>query len=386
MKLLMVSQSEDVFLAKSASSNTLTRFHRYLTAMKQIAPDSCLDVLVFTRKAYAIQQPVPDLRLIPIVAPKIQLLPFYGMRTVQRFASVLSRPDVITVQTPLETGLLGLWLKRYFKAPLEVQIHFNLFSSYWLAERRFINHIRLQLARYVVQQADGIRTVSNTVAHHLKTDWAIPAKQIEVIPVPVFYQHQPTWSAGAIKLPARTVLFVGRLVYPKNIPGLFQVIKTVSTRLSDSYFVIAGDGNERAYVEARAKELSTNGKRIIVLGAVPYRELPLLYQQSCVLIQPSLYEGFGRTVLEAYLFETPAVATRCGGPEDIIQSGETGYLTEIKAMDAFAEHIIWLLEHPDKAKEMGARGKDYVQQQFDPNTLVRRMVERWQQLIEVDGI
>ncbi|MCB9078065.1 MAG: glycosyltransferase family 4 protein [Anaerolineaceae bacterium] len=383
MKLLMVSQSEDLFSTKPASSNTLTRLHRYLTTMKQIDSGSRLDVLVFTRKSQAIQQPFPNLRLIPIPAPKIQLLPLYGMRVVRRLASLLSRPDVITVQTPVETGLLGLWLKRYFKAPLEVQIHFNLFSPYWLAERQFINSVRLKLARYIIKQAEGVRSVSNTVAHRLQRDWAIPRERIEVIPVPVFYQHQPTWSAGAVKLPTVTVLFVGRLVYPKNIPGLFRVINTVLARMPESHFVIVGDGVERSGVEAQAKPLNAEKKRVFVLGTVPYNELPLLYRQTQVLVQPSLYEGFGRTVLEGYLFETPAVATRCGGPEDIIKSGETGYLTDIEAMDEFAERVIWLLEHPTEAKEMGACGRNYVQQQFDPNVLVGRMVGRWQHLAEV---
>jgi len=382
MNVLMVGLDDAVFLGDNGPGNTAVRLRRYLETMRRAEPDSTLTYLVFTRERHRPLSLGDGLWFVPVRALRLQLFPWAGLWTIWPLRPCL-QPDVITTQDPLEAGLLGLMLKRVFRASLEVQIHFNLLSPYWRAEHRRWNRVRQLLARFVLTHADAIRVVSSPLKHMLMETWGIPEERMAVLPVPVFYESQPETPGLADPqvlsgLHRRVVLFVGRFYYPKNLPGLFTVIERVLHASPDVEFVLVGDGPERPYATGRAAALDR--QRIHVVGYAPYTDLAHYYRRADVLVLPSLYEGFGRVVLEGYLFDTPAVATRCGGPEDIIVDGETGFLTGIEDMEGFADRVLWLLNHPGVARQMGERGHVYVQRAFEPEGLIEQMVGQWRRM------
>jgi len=384
VNILMVGLSDSVFLENAKGSNTAIRLRRYLEALQRIEPDSTLTNLIFTRRRVRSVAPCDGLWFIPVRTPRVQLFPVTGFLTALHLRHRL-QPDVVTTQSPFEAGVLSLVLSWMFKAPLEVQVHFNLLSPYWLAEHRWWNWVRLSLARFVLGRADAIRVVSSPLKRSLAKTWGISDKRMAVIPVPAFYDSQPTTpthtNLEVLSDPhSKVVLFVGRLCYPKNLPALFTVIERVLRARTDVEFLLVGDGPDRSYAVERAAAL--DGRRVHVMGSVPYANVPRYYRRADVLVLPSLFEGFGRVVLEGYLFNTPAVATRCGGPEDIIVGGETGFLTEIEEMEEFADRVLWLLGHPDRARRMGEQGHVHVQRMFEPERLIERMVGQWQRLAE----
>jgi glycosyltransferase involved in cell wall biosynthesis len=62
--------------------------------------------------------------------------------------------------------------------------------------------------------------------------------------------------------------------------------------------------------------------------------------------------------------EKPVAATRVGGASEAIIEGETGFLIESDDDNSLAEKLIWLLENPSKAAEMGKRGCETVKAKF----------------------
>jgi trehalose synthase len=90
----------------------------------------------------------------------------------------------------------------------------------------------------------------------------------------------------------------------------------------------------------------------------------VLQRISSVIIQKSLKEGFGLTVTEALWKETPVVASNVGGISLQITDGENGYILDPFDYDGFAERIIYLLENPSKAEQIGKRGKEIVREKF----------------------
>jgi glycosyltransferase involved in cell wall biosynthesis len=382
VNILMASLTDSVFLVGETGDNTCSRLQHYVDALRQNEPDSKLDVLILTRRTAWPVTPVEGLQLVPIRVPRAQLFPILGILKALHLRRHL-HPDVITTQDPLDAGLLGIMLKWLFKVSLEVQMHFNLFSPYWLAEHRWWNQTRRWLAHFVLARADAIRVVSSPLKEALADTWCIPTNRIAVIPVPVFYdaRSRETSSASIDGLSdpnSKVVLFVGHLYHPKNLPGLFEIIEQVLHARPDVEFVLVGEGPENPYAQKRAAALDE--RRVHLVGSIPYAELPRYYRRAEVLILPSLQEGFGRVVLEGYLFGTPAVATRCGGPEDIIIDGETGFLAEVEDMAGFTDRVLWLLDHPEQARRMGERGRAHVLQKFDPDRLVAQMVAQWQRL------
>lgn len=376
----MIGRDDSVFPGSPAPTNTLQRLRRYLEALCQVEPGSTLTDLIYTPHSHQPFSPQPDMHFIPVRGRQYQLFPLTGLLALFKLASSW-KPDLISTQNPFEMGLLGLELKWRFHVPLEVQVHFHLPSPYWLAEHSILNRLRLSLARHVLGHAEGIRVVSTPVRDFLIQEWKIPSDRVRVIPIPTLYDETlaPNDVTDVLYDPAApVVLFVGQLISAKNIPGLIKIFAVVMSRHPGAECVILGDGPLHSYVLQAASRL--DAQRIHILGNIPHAEVPCWYQRARVLVLPSLHEGLGRVLLESYLFKTPAVATRCGGPEDVIIDGETGFLTPIEDLEQFAERVIWLLEHPDQASEMGRRGQLYVRSKFDPDTLISQMVNHWQAL------
>lgn len=83
----------------------------------------------------------------------------------------------------------------------------------------------------------------------------------------------------------------------------------------------------------------------ISLGRVSdRRELAAIYAHSDAVLSTSVYETFGQTLSEALAVGTPVLSFRCGGPEDIIEDGRTGYLIDAFDPEQYAARLIELLE------------------------------------------
>lgn len=98
------------------------------------------------------------------------------------------------------------------------------------------------------------------------------------------------------------------------------------------------------------------------LHGVHDREVNAFQRASDVIIQKSLREGFGLTVTEGLWKGRPVVGGETGGIPLQIQDGQNGFLVD--SVEACAERTRWLLEHPDEASQMGARGREHVREHF----------------------
>lgn len=93
-------------------------------------------------------------------------------------------------------------------------------------------------------------------------------------------------------------------------------------------------------------------------------DIPDILRASDVLVVASDQEPFGRTVVEAMATGLPVVATRCGGPEEIVVDGETGLLVPLNDPRAMADAIGAVVGDPDLARRMGQAGRRRAQACF----------------------
>ena len=382
MNILMLSLDNSVLPGSAKSGNTASRLTAYLIALQKAEPNSTMTVMVFTPR------PAPPfssggISFIPVKTRSVALFPLTGLLAAYRYRKTLNA-DLITTQNPFECGLLGVLIRKLIEAPLEMQIHLNLFSAEWLAER-FANRVRFWLAHRLVKRADAIRVVSSGVKERLVNSWQISPEKIVIIPIPVFFEEfsQKGIEDGILSdSQSQIILFVGRLHPTKNLPGLFEICATVLKEVKSAEFVIVGDGPLRNYAEQQAENIDP--ERVHILGSLPYEALQGWYQRASVIVLTSAHEGFARVLVEGYLFGTPAVATRSGGPQDIIEEGETGFLTDIHDFETFAQKIVWLLDHPAEAKAMGARGQQLMRERFDRDHLIEQIITQWQFLSDAN--
>jgi glycosyltransferase involved in cell wall biosynthesis len=121
----------------------------------------------------------------------------------------------------------------------------------------------------------------------------------------------------------------------KGIDQLLEAIALWNPPASRFEFQIGGDGPKRAEYEAQARRLGL-ADRVRWLGAISRERAPDLFRQSHVFVLPSRHESFGIVYAEALACGKPVIATRCGGPEDIVNSGN-GLLVDVGDVSGLAQ-------------------------------------------------
>jgi glycosyltransferase involved in cell wall biosynthesis/predicted metal-dependent phosphoesterase TrpH len=119
-----------------------------------------------------------------------------------------------------------------------------------------------------------------------------------------------------------SVLYAGRLTREKGVDLLADAFATAHARDPRLHLVLAGDGPERADLEARLGDTAT------FLGFLHGDDLARVYASADAFLFASETDTFGQVLLEAQASGLPIVAVNAGGPANLIASGETGLLVE----------------------------------------------------------
>ncbi|MPN38158.1 N-acetyl-alpha-D-glucosaminyl L-malate synthase [bioreactor metagenome] len=123
--------------------------------------------------------------------------------------------------------------------------------------------------------------------------------------------------------------------------------------------VVGGDGPEMASLRDLAAELGL-GARVILPGRLSKAAVLGAMTDAALVVVPSRREAFGIVVLEAWACGTPVVASRSGGPDDLIQDGDCGLLVDPEDPAAMAQAIGRALQ-PTLGQTLAAHGLRCVQ-------------------------
>jgi len=309
----------------------------------------------------------------------------YGMA---REAARRRPPDLITSQDPFATALAGLWLRRALGRPLLIQNHSCfLFNRYWIAERPVAFRGLHFLARYVLPRADAWRVV-NTAERKIYLDrLRLPAGRVRVLPVPCDlddFKQERLADAGAkirnrLSFPdgSPVILWAGRPVKFKRLPLLFRAFAELRKDFPRAKLVVAGRKDLAREDLDRAAREADLGESLVWTGELSRADLAGMYAAADLFLYPSIYEGFGRVIVEAGAAGLPVIATATAGATDIIRDGETGYLAPVENAPALAAHARKLLSAPELRLEMGAAARKSIRAQFDPNRAYDAIVSQW---------
>ncbi|MCE0522892.1 MAG: glycosyltransferase family 4 protein [Methylacidiphilales bacterium] len=148
-------------------------------------------------------------------------------------------------------------------------------------------------------------------------------------------------SAGSDKL---RVLFAGSLTQRKGLADVFAAMKLLKRH--DVELVVMGS------LIAPMEFYRNQYRDFTYLSTRPHHEVLKLMQSCDVLVLPSLAEGRALVQQEALANGLPLIITENTGGEDLIVSGETGFLVPIRRPDLIAEKISWLADHRDALPDM----------------------------------
>lgn len=219
--------------------------------------------------------------------------------------------------------------------------------------------------RTVLRNANKVLVQSSYTKRRVIKKHGLDGDAVNVVPVPV---DTETFSPGQPETDLKEVVFVGRLNDPrKNTALLLEAFAHLIKDVPDAKLTLVGEEPDARYTElidelGIRENVSTPGK---VDSVVPY------LRQAAVFAFPSRQEGFGIAALEALACGTPVVSTRCGGPEDFVVHGETGYQVDEGDVEGFANAIHDLLNSPADQERMGMAGRELVVENY-----AREEVER----------
>ena len=165
-------------------------------------------------------------------------------------------------------------------------------------------------------------------------------------------------------------LFVGNYIQGKGQEVAIEAFNRIAARYPAARLrFVGGDmGLEKnrafkAWLEQLAEEGPAR-ERIEFAG--PSNDVARHYATAFAAINLSESESFSITCLDASAVGLPVIASRCGGPEEIIEDGITGMLVPVGDPAEAAARMAWLLDHPVEATAMGAAGKALVVERFAP--------------------
>jgi glycosyltransferase involved in cell wall biosynthesis len=315
-------------------------------------------------------------------------------RTLRTFAA-----DVVQIHES-DGGLAALWLRWFGPRGARRPKLVALLQVSYLEERRAVRELRaggrvlgrpgavekrfrrfkvplqVLLGRLSARLADRVLAPSAATAAELERDYG--ARDVAVLP-----NVTGGLPAAAERCPGPGderdfLLFVGRLRIRKGVEVLLEALAAGG----EDRLWIAGDGEHRARLEARADELGLRASgRVRFLGRASRGEVRDLLSRARALVVPSTYEGMPLVVLEAMEAGVPVVASRVSGIPEVVIDGETGWLVPCEDPSALAAALADLAADPASGARRGAAGRQRVELLYRPAVAAAT----WERLVAEKG-
>ncbi|MBI4572929.1 MAG: glycosyltransferase family 4 protein [candidate division NC10 bacterium] len=288
---------------------------------------------------------VPHLRRL--VSPVADCRALWQLRRVLRRVP----PDIVHTHSS-KAGFLGRVAARAAGVPHILHTpHGHIFEGYFSP---VTTRVFLALERVAARFTDRIITLSDAEARdHLRHGIGRPE---QFVTIPSGVDLDGVQAAMPVRLVSGgpVIGVIARLTPIKGLNYLIDAVPQILQRCPEARFLLVGDGETRAALEAQAGALRL-GDRITFAG---FREdVPSIMAGMDIVALPSLNEGMGRVLVMAMALGKPIVATRVGGVAELLGDGEAGLLVPARDSAALAEAIGTLLQDPARAAALGEAGR-----------------------------
>jgi len=273
-------------------------------------------------------------------------------------SSLTSKPHILTIHdiTPIKKEFLEGWNKQKKNSRLK-----SFFGT-------SINKTILRLKH------DAIHTVSRKTKEDLENFYKNK-------PIHVIANSIPLKNEEKIATIPFQFVYIGRLVFHKNIPLVLRAIKKVMSRYPKVTLIIAGDGDYRKKLEKIVAELAIQ-QNVIFKGHVTEEEKQRLLASSQALVFPSLFEGFGLVILEAFMQKTPALVSDVRPLSDIVEHKETGLVIPAHDENEWANAMENLIQDPKLALKMGEAGRKVLEERYSLEIFYNKILAMYEKVLK----
>jgi glycosyltransferase involved in cell wall biosynthesis len=261
---------------------------------------------------------------------------FYAKRIISSY-----RLDRLNIHA----GPGGVLLIRKLPVPVFVTCHHTYWQQFTLIKSQSWKRIFLPFEKMTYRLADKIICDCEDTKRVLVNHYDISEEKIAVIHCAVdtarFHFTNLSKRPGCL-------VYIGRIEKRKGIEFLIRSMPFVLQQIPDAQLLVGGKGSYLEKMKSLVRQMDLE-RNVTFLGFVPDEELNTLYNQARCVVVPSIFEGFGITVIEALAAGTRVVGTDVDGIREILKSGEFGRLAPYGDQRALAEAIVAELKEPKMA-------------------------------------
>jgi glycogen synthase len=273
-------------------------------------------------------------------------------------------------------GTSAITLKEELSTPLLTTIH--------ATEHGRNNGIHNDMQQFIdekesrlISKSDQIIVCSHYMRDEIIANFQLTEKKMAIVPNGIEQSEvnvNPSEIYPFIK-ERKYIFSVGRMVKEKGFETIIEAAQLAkeSNRV-DIYFVIAGKG---PMLERYRKMVSERhlDHYIAFIGYVSDEQRNALLVNSEIAVFPSLYEPFGIVALESMILSKPTIVSDTGGLKGIIMHKQTGMHMVLGDAESLLSNIDFLTHNPEKAKEIGERGKEIVKSLYGWKRVAQQTVK-----------
>ena len=304
----------------------------------------------------------------------------FNAKQINKKLKEIERKHPISIIESAEGGLALLYQNHPAKKVIRLHGGHHFFAE---AERRSINWRKGLLEKRSFKKANGFIAVSNYVKEHTQKYLSYHGKPVEIINLPVAI---PSNTIDR-EVNEDRILFAGTICQKKGVKELVEAFQIVRQKYPEKQLDLYG--REWYYSDGTTYEAELRGifpsayfENVHFHGAVPRHTLDEKYAEAYLCVFPSHMETQGLVSIEAMALAKPVVFSKYGpGPETITHE-ENGLLCDVYNPKDIADKILWCIEHPERAKEMGLKGYDTVSRKYDPSFIMQRSLEFYKSLLK----
>ncbi|MEP5613299.1 MAG: glycosyltransferase [Cyclobacteriaceae bacterium] len=285
-------------------------------------------------------------------------------KNLQRFISDFGKPDVISAQASYPAALVASALSEKYSIPFTVTIRMSPFPfpQYDAGNRQLksILNVPLRRAAILICTSDDLKRKVESYGFDKVMTLNNP------VDTDLFKLETPQTDDEI------TVLAVGRIEEQKGIDLLLEALAQVP----DVKLRIAGKGSFlKKYMNLSEKLGLSN--RVTWLGELSRDKTAKEMQKCSFYVLSSRHETFGNVVVEAMACGKPVVATKCGGPSELV-TDVAGYLCEVEVQD-LARKIAQMAESLESFDS--AKIRNHVVNQHSPSVWIQHLEQTFKSIV-----
>lgn len=307
---------------------------------------------------------------VPLGNIPASLFYYLGKRKLKKLIDITiakyGRPDVIHGHFS-DIGAIAAAEAKRRDIPCVVTEHSSSINLDILLRRtRFFASRAYSNASLVITVSQSLRT---RLSQHFNINSIVIPNVVDTSAIR--YQNRQSISI----LNRKIFVATGNLLYRKGYDVLVSSFAKLPKNKAELWII--GDGVEKQKLKTQIKQLGADDN-IKLLGFKNRKEISDLYSQADCFVLASRRETFGVVYIEAMLAGVPVIATRCGGPEDFVNSSN-GLLVDPENTEQLFEALLKMVHTSDSYSSQSIH--DFAVKTFSPEVIAQKLISCYKSIL-----